>query len=221
MLGTELVSQLRKSGTGPRKLAIALAFLQTNPLATAQDTFNEMVRHARENRDVGFQGTLNKAGAIIDAGRWLPPETLILNPEDEIAAIAAGRMMKPPAPPPATFDMPTLETQRDATDKAELLAIVNKLMAEVADLKASKATPSATDGEKANDLTPTDAAGGATVPPADAVPPVAANPASGPLPPIGPASTASDKPSVQAPIGPAPAPQGTPSNATPKAGGKK
>lgn len=157
MLGTDLVRKLRTSGTGPRKLDVALNFLQTNPTASAVDTYNELRRHAVQSRDVGFQGTLEKAGQIIESGTWENKSSAPMAPEDQIAAIAAGRMAKPEAPPPATFEIPSLEKVKETNENVELRAIVNRLLGEVAALKDERAAapPLAPSAEvKAMDVAP-------------------------------------------------------------------
>lgn len=126
MTGLDLIRKLEESGTGKRKLEVAATFVRSNPAATGEDVYEAMRQHATENRDLGYQGTLEKAATILRTGKWVPPTLASQTVSDKLAAELAGEKEVPR--PPATFDLPTLE-ERDAVDE------LDRLRKENADLK--------------------------------------------------------------------------------------
>lgn len=128
MTGLDLIRKLEESGTGKRKLEVAAAFVRANPGATGEDVYEGMRQYAMENRDLGYQGTLEKAASILRTGKWVPPAPSAQTVSDKLAAELAGEKEVPR--PPATFDMPSLE-ERDSVDELE------RLRKENAELKAA------------------------------------------------------------------------------------
>lgn len=118
MTGLELIRKLEESGTGKRKLAVAAASVRANPAATGEDVYEAMRRDAMANRDIGYQGTLEKAAGILRTGKYTPPALVAQTVSDRLAAELAGEKEVPR--PPATFDLPSLE-ERDTADELDRL----------------------------------------------------------------------------------------------------
>lgn len=120
MKGTELIRQLRLSGTGERKLADGIAYLERNPTATAEECYEAIRRGGAERQDVGYLGTLAKAAEIITKGRYEPVEIRPVLPEDRIEAKAAGQPVYEPKPIEPKFHWPKINEAKELTEAEEM-----------------------------------------------------------------------------------------------------
>lgn len=73
MTGAELIRELRKSGTGEPKLAVARAVIDPAQGGDPKADAAAVVAALGASPRVG-PGTVEKAKGIVAAGRWVPPE---------------------------------------------------------------------------------------------------------------------------------------------------